>query len=362
MYKAARQLGSEAAKRDIEAKTKRCEEAKSVSEAAKQLRSEAAKCNILISPLEGEKKFLSELCELRNFREGYKKYKTLDRATECAMTNVGDKKGKIKMNKNNLQQKQPNNPVAFPETNYSQFTTHHSPKQKSAFTLAEVLITLGIIGVIAALTLPSLIAKYKDMVLLNQAKNSYSKIANALLLLKNQNGYDSYADFFSPNKTNDEIIQELSSVMKMTKICKKGVGGCWTWKTKPAKEEYYANGELRWAKFNAQSCAILSDGSVISVYNYNKNGNCVWVNTYPSVDKDGNPRKDENGNTIIINSVETRCGDINIDVNGPKAPNQRGADTWGLSVYPDKIGDKYNSFLSKNKLDYEKYIPNEKIK
>ena len=32
--------------------------------------SEAAKRNILISPLEGEKKFLSELCELRNFREG----------------------------------------------------------------------------------------------------------------------------------------------------------------------------------------------------------------------------------------------------------------------------------------------------
>ncbi len=52
----------------------------------KQLRSEAAKCNILLSPLEGEKKFLSELCELRNFREGYKKYKNSDRATECAMT------------------------------------------------------------------------------------------------------------------------------------------------------------------------------------------------------------------------------------------------------------------------------------
>ena len=27
--------------------------------------------NILISPLEGEKKFLSELCELRNYREGF---------------------------------------------------------------------------------------------------------------------------------------------------------------------------------------------------------------------------------------------------------------------------------------------------
>ena len=62
----------------------------------------AARCDILISPLEGEKKFLGELCELRNFREGYKKYKTLDRATECAMTDVGEKKGKIEMNKNNL--------------------------------------------------------------------------------------------------------------------------------------------------------------------------------------------------------------------------------------------------------------------
>ena len=58
--------------------------------AAGQLGSEADKRNILISPLEGEKKFLSELCELRNFREGYKKYKNSDRATECAMTNVGD--------------------------------------------------------------------------------------------------------------------------------------------------------------------------------------------------------------------------------------------------------------------------------
>ncbi len=58
--------------------------------AAGQLRREADKRNILISPLEGEKKFLSSHNSLRNFREGYKKYKNSDRATECAMTNVGD--------------------------------------------------------------------------------------------------------------------------------------------------------------------------------------------------------------------------------------------------------------------------------
>ena len=68
----------------------RSEEAKSVSEAVKQLGSEAAKCNILLSPLEGEKKFLSELCELRNFREGYKNIKTLDRATQNFNLTIND--------------------------------------------------------------------------------------------------------------------------------------------------------------------------------------------------------------------------------------------------------------------------------
>ena len=43
---------------------------------------------------------------------------------------------------------------------HSLFTTHNSLK-RPAFTLAEVLITLGIIGVVAALTLPTLISNYK---------------------------------------------------------------------------------------------------------------------------------------------------------------------------------------------------------
>ena len=55
------------------------------------------------------------------------------------MTDVGEKKGKIKMNENNLQQKQPNNPVAFlenkhsllPDTVFSRFTSHFSRKRKA---------------------------------------------------------------------------------------------------------------------------------------------------------------------------------------------------------------------------------------
>ena len=47
----------------------------------------------------------------------------------------------------------------FTDKVYSLFTTHHSLK-RPAFTLAEVLITLGIIGVVAAMTMPSLVANY----------------------------------------------------------------------------------------------------------------------------------------------------------------------------------------------------------
>ena len=54
-----------------------------------------------------------------------------------------------------------------------------STLKKSAFTLAEVLITLGIIGVVAAMTLPVLTQKYQKMVLKNQYKKVYSTLSQA---------------------------------------------------------------------------------------------------------------------------------------------------------------------------------------
>ena len=44
--------------------------------------------------------------------------------------------------------------------------------KRIGFTLAEVLITLGIIGVVAAITLPALIQKQQEKILVNQLKKS----------------------------------------------------------------------------------------------------------------------------------------------------------------------------------------------
>lgn len=50
-----------------------------------------------------------------------------------------------------------------------------------AFTLAEVLITLGIIGVVAAMTLPSLVQKYQEKARVSQLKKTYSSLQQAYL-------------------------------------------------------------------------------------------------------------------------------------------------------------------------------------
>ena len=172
-----------------------------------------AKCNILFSPLEGEKKFLGELCELRNFREGYKKYKTLDRATGCAMTDVGEKKGKIKMNKNNLLPKQPNNPVASPETNHSPLTIHHSPK-RIAFTLAEVLITLGIIGVVFAIIMPTIISDIQDKQYSVARKKALATIGEAGRQIAVSGEIGNAVD------AEDFVENYLKRQLKMVKTCK----------------------------------------------------------------------------------------------------------------------------------------------
>lgn len=60
--------------------------------------------------------------------------------------------------------------------------------KKQAFTMAEVLITLGIIGIIAAMTIPALIGKWQKQVFINKVKYTYSILANALIMAQQEHG------------------------------------------------------------------------------------------------------------------------------------------------------------------------------
>lgn len=69
---------------------------------------------------------------------------------------------------------------------------------KKAFTLAEILITLGVIGVVAAITIPGLVNSYKKKVVETKLKHSYSIINQAVKLSVAENDEVSGWDFSLP--------------------------------------------------------------------------------------------------------------------------------------------------------------------
>ena len=59
---------------------------------------------------------------------------------------------------------------------------------KAGFTLAEVLITLGIIGVVAAMTIPTLMTAYQKKQIVTRLKRAYSIVQQSIRLSEDENG------------------------------------------------------------------------------------------------------------------------------------------------------------------------------
>lgn len=83
---------------------------------------------------------------------------------------------------------------------------------KKAFTLAEVLITLGIIGVVAAITIPGLMENVRNRDLQAQLKKTYSEWNQISMQFMNDNE-QSIPDYTSENGVN-ALINELPKYLK----------------------------------------------------------------------------------------------------------------------------------------------------
>lgn len=73
-------------------------------------------------------------------------------------------------------------------------------KIQKGFTLAEVLITLGIIGVVAAMTIPSFVKKYQHKILYNSLLKHYAIMQTALEKMQADTGITPNANNF-PRQT-----------------------------------------------------------------------------------------------------------------------------------------------------------------
>ena len=230
----------------------------------------------------------------------------------------------------------------FTDKVYSLFTTHHSLKRpaftlaegathvahwnnsrKIAFTLAEVLITLGIIGVVAAMTMPSLITNYRVKETVSKLKKVNTIFNNAFLQAKEENGeisdwglsnstLDTDTDDGSIANSNygrDKFLEILSKHLKTISMCKYSDNSC----------EVYRPTNLQGDIDNSDSYSnrlVLADGTIIGhLYLNNTACNTNW------------------GSGALSQS----CGSFKVDLNGSKKPNMYGKDIFQFDITANGI-------------------------
>lgn len=236
----------------------------------------------------------------------------------------------------------------------------------NAFTLAETLITLGIIGIVAALTLPQLIANYKEKVFVTKAKQSYNTIANALTNYNTKNGsVDDFSTLFLNSSNTTELHNNFASELNTVKVCNGYINKCGgKYSAKQYKKLNDGKGHTQeFSGFMNYNRIILNDGSFISLQNLTQNGTCIhtWRTNYT----------DENGNFIpdptspngykSFTGTSDSCGVIYIDTNGMQPPNQTGIDFFWIRVNSEKIipSNAYTEGGLGYILKYDKLIPTE---
>lgn len=193
---------------------------------------------------------------------------------------------------------------------------------KKAFTLAEVLITLGIIGVIASLTIPALISEYKVKATVTQLKKINSTLSNAFMYMK-ENEYGG-ADVESwGNLSDDEFNEQFAKNLNAIDICAKG---------QPDKcfnniQYTNLNGTKNMLQFKNYPGIVLGDGTVIATH--------VFEPEY--IEQTG------------------IYGQIFTDINGPKAPNVLGKDVFSFIMFKDKIVPRGLATETNSQLNAAKY-------
>ena len=167
-------------------------------------------------------------------------------------------------------------------------------KSIKGFTLAEVLITLGIIGVVAALVMPNLVANLQRQYFKAKLKKSYSILLNALLEMERDSGQR-----VSPTDYNSvKFIYSFKNYFKLAKDC--GMRECVP-QTGCNYKTYNKHSEI--------SCGLLDDGQFILL-----DGSMILLENPSGVSK------------VLIS----------VDVNGYKnLPNILGVDLFTFQLMSD---------------------------
>ena len=192
-------------------------------------------------------------------------------------------------------------------------------KQKVAFTLAEVLITLGVIGVVAAITMPTIINNIRAYQYQSRFKKVYSNIQQAFMLMKADMGIEHLGSYYA-NANVDEFYTRFPSYFHVLKTFPYNHKGFTATNYTNDYTFYSENGDWTCSPFpSSNKLYILQDGSSF----------------FP-----------------LINSEQAY---ITVDLNGPyKKPNRMGYDIFMFQINSskDKIEPLKSTIYSNE--DFEK--------
>lgn len=198
-----------------------------------------------------------------------------------------------------------------------------------AFTLAEVLITLGIIGVVAALTIPTLMANNQKTQYVTALQKAYSSSAQALTQMVHDMNCGSdlqCTGLFVTGMSHADLGAAFARYFKVVQTCPSTTGTCWA----TSIDQYYdgsSGTSISQVRNTADYKFITADGIAYYVHNFAGDGDVDCSYSWGS---------------DVLGYMSQICGYIMIDVNAGKRPNYFGRDVFqfyftngrGAKLYP----------------------------
>ena len=182
---------------------------------------------------------------------------------------------------------------------------------KRGFTLAEVLITLAIIGIVAALTIPTLISKYEKKQTVTKLQKMYSILNQAYLFAKADGG-----DNILLNNINGNYDMDSETAHKKV-------------------AEFMENYFLPYLKIS-KNCKLEYDNVCFGIQHNGIGGaSTEWIRKYNVILQDG---------STISADIDSACDEngckqggaiiLYVDINGTAKPNMAGKDYFMFFIMP----------------------------
>lgn len=179
----------------------------------------------------------------------------------------------------------------------------HSLACCNGFTLAEVLVTLGIIGVVSAMTVPTLMQNHQRKVYVTQLHKVYNEFSQAAAMMLNDNNAINLTEARLGASEQSVTTNSEAFIKKYFKV----VNDCGAGPATPCFADTYttlsgATVEAEWSGCHSFALA--------------------------------------NGSSVCMSGLSNGQAYILVDTNGASGPNIAGRDYWVFSLYNDAVIDE----------------------